>query len=69
MESADVRIGLPKPFDLLSFTLKFSRKHGRTPTPEEISKAKAKHLLRKNSPQRRKTRQIIQVDNKQVIVR
>lgn len=69
LEGADVKIGLPKPFDILSFTLTFRRKHGRTPTPEEISKARAKHLLRKNSPQRKKTKQIIQVGNKQIIIR
>ncbi len=69
LESADVKIGLPKPFDILSFTLKFRRKHGRPPTLDEISKAKARYLLRKNSPQRRKTKQIIQVGNKQFVVK
>lgn len=69
LESADLKIGLPKPFDILSFTLKFRRKHGRPPTPDEISKAKASYLLRKNSPQRRKTKQIIQVGNKQFVVK
>jgi len=68
VDSAELTLKPPRPFDILSFTLTFRRKNGRTPTPEEIGKARAKHLLRKSTPQRRKTRQIIQVGDKRVII-
>jgi hypothetical protein len=69
LESASLKIGLPKPFDVISFTLKFRRKNGRLPTSEEIGKAKKKYLLRKKKPRRRKNSQVIQVANKQFVVR